>query len=268
MISVKHIYTASKKLGFSSVATILGKEFFLGLYSTIFSKGRVQHAYSLPTPNLSFPIFCRAFTSDLYVYYQIFVDMGYHCTDFIQRPKLIVDCGANVGYTSAFFLNKYTGAQVIAIEPEPENFKILKRNLSPYGKRITMLNAAVWSTPTKLCVKRDLSAFRSEWATKVVLDEEACGVGTEVDAIDIGGLLKDSGYDRIDILKIDVEGAESVIFSENYAAWIDKVDCFLIELHNDEGSDCFFRALSSSDESYCFSRHGESTVAIRENACA
>jgi hypothetical protein len=54
-------------------------------------------------------------------------------------------------------------------------------------------------------------------------------------AVDIGGLLNKSGFDRISILKIDIEGSEREVFRHNYQAWIGKVDRLVIELH---GADC------------------------------
>lgn len=266
MISVGHIYTAAKRLGFGSVVITLSKEVCFGLRSYFLDKKIARQVYCLPAHNLQFPLLCRALSSDLYVYYQIFVEMQYDCTDVIERPRLIVDCGANVGYTSTFYLNKYPEAQVIAVEPDPDNFEILIRNLHPYGKRVTAHNAAIWSSSTKLCVQRDLSGFRREWSTRTFVSEGTAGTGIDVDGIDIGRLLEDSGYERIDILKIDIEGSESVIFSENYAAWIDKVECFVIELHDDEDSERFFEALLSSNVPYRYSRSGELTVAIRETA--
>jgi hypothetical protein len=52
-------------------------------------------------------------------------------------------------------------------------------------------------------------------------------------ATDIGAILRHSGLPRIGLLKIDVEGAEGVLFAGSQLAWIDQVDCIVIELHND-----------------------------------
>lgn len=268
MITLQHIRTASKQIGLWPVLATLGKECFFGLKMYLSKSQYPQFSYRLPATDLAFPIFCRALSSDLYVYNQIFVDREYDCTDGIGTPELIVDCGANVGYTSVFFLNKYPRAQVIAVEPEAGNFQLLKRNLSAYGDRATVVNAAVWSTSTSLCIKRDNSGLRQEWGTQVAPAAVGDDSNHLVDAIDIGRLLSESGHRKIDILKLDVEGAESVIFAENYSNWIDKVECFVIELHDEQREQCFFDALSSSDSSYRFSKSGELTVAVREPAAA
>lgn len=265
MITLHHIRTATRKLGFWPVLTTLCKECFFGL-NTYFSKRKDPlFCYRLPATNLAFPIFCRALSSDLYAYNQIFIEMEYDCTDMIKTPELILDCGANVGYTSVFFLNKYPDAQVIAVEPESGNFELLKRNLSAYGNRVTALNAAIWPTSTRLCIERENSGFRREWSMRVAPLEGREECSMQIDAIDIGHLLNESGHRKLDILKLDVEGAESMIFSENYSDWIGKVECFVIELHDEQGEQRFFEALSSSGGSYRFSRSGELTVAVRES---
>jgi len=84
-------------------------------------------------------------------------------------------------------------------------------------------------------------------------------------AVDIGTLLRESGMERVSILKIDVEGAEAIIFSANYEAWINNVDNIVIELHDDsdfgESSKVFFDAISG--RSFEVSRSGELVVCRR-----
>jgi FkbM family methyltransferase len=268
MISSEHIHTAVRKLGFADTLATLGKEAGYGLYSSLFRTPAPPRVYRLPARTLRFPLFCRAGSSDLYAYYQIFVEREYDCTAVIERPKLIVDCGANVGYTSAFFLNRYPDARLIAVEPDPDNFAMLERNLHPYGDRARLLNAAVWSHPGTLRVHKNPGGPRREWSTRVSPRAAADAVGMEVEAVDIGRLLADSGQARIDILKIDIEGAEAVVFADHYQAWIDKVDCFVIELHDAACHERFFGALAASGIPYRYSRSGELTVAIREAARA
>ena len=62
-------------------------------------------------------------------------------------------------------------------------------------------------------------------------------------AVDIGGLLQKSGFNRISILKIDIEGAEREVFRTNYQSWIGKVDRLVIELHGPDCEAALMRAL-------------------------
>jgi len=51
-----------------------------------------------------------------------------------------------------------------------------------------------------------------------------------VKALTVNDLLDNYGLERIDILKIDIEGAEKEVFS-NSSSWLGKVDAIIIELH-------------------------------------
>ena len=51
-------------------------------------------------------------------------------------------------------------------------------------------------------------------------------------AVTIGKILKRSGYKEIDILKLDIEGSEKEVFSNDYEDWLSKVNILIIELHD------------------------------------
>jgi FkbM family methyltransferase len=176
---------------------------------------------------------CRAHTSDLGVFRQIFIDREYRCLDDVRDPKLIIDCGANVGYASAYFLARFPQSRVIAVEPDASNFAVLQENLAPYSGRTTLIQSGVWSTETGLVMSEETFADGREWAYTV--RPSRAGETPTMQAVDIGGLLSRSGFERICILKIDIEGAEREVFRTNYQSWIDKVDRLVIELH---GPDC------------------------------
>jgi hypothetical protein len=68
------------------------------------------------------------------------------------------------------------------------------------------------------------------------------------DGVDIASVIREWEHDRISILKIDIEGAEVVVFGENYESWLGLVDNIVIEPHDDAGSgsasEAFEHALS------------------------
>jgi FkbM family methyltransferase len=150
----------------------------------------------------------------------------------VQDANLIIDCGANVGYSSAYLLSRYPRARLFAVEPDPENFRILMKNLEPYGERCTAINAGVWSSSVGLVLSDHALGDRREWAVTVRpagRDEEP-----SIMAVDLGSVLATApDFDRISILKVDVEGAEAEIFSKNVEPWIDKFDHLVIELHGE-----------------------------------
>src|SRR5688572_6336531 len=75
---------------------------------------------------LKHPLWLRLKTSDLPTLQKVWRDEEYR---FDGDPKFIVDAGANIGIASIYFATKFPNARVIAIEPEPENFTLLEKNI-------------------------------------------------------------------------------------------------------------------------------------------
>jgi FkbM family methyltransferase len=98
-----------------------------------------------------------------------------------------------------------------------------------------------------------------EWTRQV--HEDPCGV---VEAINIGALLASSGYRRISLLKMDVEGSDVVIFWQT-PAWLSQVDNIAIELHDDSSfgsaTNAFYSAIEN--EGFQISYSGELTICQR-----
>lgn len=195
------------------------------------------------------PLIIRKNTSDIEVFKQIFVSREYNFAININ-PKIIVDAGANVGYSALYFANRFPKAKIIAIEPEKENFKILKQNTLIYDN-IQSIKAGLWYKKTKLKI---VDNGLGEWGFKT---EE----GQDVPTITIDEIL--DKYKKIDILKIDIEGAEKEIFSHN-CDWIDKVDILVIELHDRfrEGcSESFYSAIKKYN--FKISQRGENIILFK-----
>lgn len=218
------------------------------------------HPVVLTSRYSAHPLLCRPRSSDLDVFYQIFVAREFACLDDLPEPALIIDCGAYVGYASAYLLSRFPRSELIAVEPDPENYRLLTRNLAPFGRRASTLRAALWSHPADLKISEATYRDGREWSRQV----RACAPGEpgDLSAVDVAGLLRQSGRDRIAILKIDIEGAEAVVFSENYREWIDRVDVLAIELHDDtafgDARGVFARAIEG--RGFVTGRSGELTI--------
>lgn len=205
------------------------------------------------------PLKCRPNTSDIDVFRQIFIKREYQCLDDVRDVGLVIDCGANVGYSSAYMLSRFPNSYVIAIEPDEQNYIILKSNLAPFKNRYHALQTAVWSHSAGVVLSEIPFRDGREWARTVREVRE--GEIPTMSAVDIGSLLETSGYERISILKIDIEGAESIVFSSNYDSWIGKVDNLVIELHGNECRAIFSKAISTNR--FALSECGELTVCKR-----
>jgi FkbM family methyltransferase len=218
---------------------------------------RTREAYALRSRDAAFPVWCRPGTTDSRVFYQIFILREYSCLDDLAGVDLIVDCGANVGYSSAYFLSRHPEARVIAVEPDPENAKMLERNLRPFGDRAKVVRAAVWSHAAGLVI--DESAGGGEWAVQVRECRE--GEAATIQATTVGAILAESGEAVISLLKMDVEGAEAVVFTGNYREWLDRTENLVIELHGEENRRVFATVMDGLP--FTMFRHGELTVCRR-----
>lgn len=126
-----------------------------------------------------------------------------------------------------YFANKYPRARIIAIEPERDNFELLLRNVSPYPQ-VTCIQAALWNEEGEISV---VDPGLGSWG---FMTEAVGQTSTEhrhsVRAVTIESLRRDLSLETIDILKVDIEGAEREVFS-SAAGWITDVNAVIAELH-------------------------------------
>lgn len=129
---------------------------------------------------------------------EIFIDKIYKFNSDNETP-FIIDCGSNIGFSVYYFKQLYPKAKVIAFEADPEIYDVLCENLANVGLNdIELINKAVWDSS-------DTLEFRSEggMSGRVRINDEQ-GKLFSVQ----GARLKDYLCNKVDFLKIDIEGAE------------------------------------------------------------
>ena len=181
-------------------------------------------------PGVKHPLTLRFPSSDIAVFHQIFIKKEYEF-DVTRTPATIVDAGANIGLASIYFANKFPDAKIIAVEPEASNLEILKTNIAPYGN-IFAVNGALWHENAKTALI-DSGVGKWGFITQARDDDRVVAGGKvvcEVQGLTMDAIMKTCGIERIDVLKIDIEGAEREVFKDP-SAWIGKVDALIIELH-------------------------------------
>jgi FkbM family methyltransferase len=191
---------------------------------------RMPTLLEISWPDIKFPFVLRIPSSDVATCEQIFIDLEY---DFNVKgtPRVIVDAGANIGLASIYFANKFPDAKIIAIEPEESNLKVLKRNIAPY-ENIVPVCGALWHENTRIKL---VDTGIGKWGFMTTAQEsaeETYGVMVdEVQGVTVDTIMKEQGIDHIDILKVDIEGAEREVFGDS-SSWLGKVDALIIELHD------------------------------------
>lgn len=172
-----------------------------------------------------------------------------------EPPGVIVDGGAHVGDSTAWLLTRYPSARVVAVEPAADSHRLLVRNAAPYGERAVPVRAALWGETGRVTLT-DPGASTGVRAT------DAHRVGERVRALTPSELLDELGLARIDLLKLDVEGAERSLFSAPSADdWLERTGSVLIEIHGDEAEAAVLPALHR--HGFSVSRYRELHVATR-----
>jgi len=205
------------------------------------------------------PLFCRAGGSDLRVFAQVLANREYRCLDGSDVSGLVIDCGANIGLSTVYFSARFPNTHVIALEPDPDNFKMLAVNTASFSDRVTLLQAAVWNKNTRL-VFSDSGVDRYEWS-RTCREAEASEV-PQIEAFDIPTILAMSPFERIGLLKVDIERAEHVVFDGSAKKWIDLVDAITIELHGPDCENAFHKIVRKED--FQVSHWDELTVCLRK----
>lgn len=190
------------------------------------------------TPEGDYKLLLRKNTSDLLVFNQVILQNEYKplvelVAKFLHPDKIryIIDAGANVGVTSLYLNQAFPNASIVSVEPSAENFLALSRNAVYNGnEKIKPLQAALWFENGKLKIS---NAFRDrqEWSLQVSADTSDDG---NIEALTLGDMIRCSGFPFLDVLKIDIEGAERLLLSsEAFLQELARVKFIAIELHEE-----------------------------------
>jgi FkbM family methyltransferase len=242
-----------------------GTFFLAARAARLYPSGKIVPA---TVPGSDIQLLVRLGTPDIMVFNDL-----YHGKEqdwkFEVAPETIMDAGAYTGLSTAYFAARYPGAKIIAIEPSEDNFALLLRNVSKL-ENVHAINAALWSEPGSLVLTdpgRDYWGFVvQESDTDAGPDQNNALVPTsKVDALTVSDLMSDYEVDRVNLLKLDIEGSEKEVFS-NARPWIDRVDAISIELHDRFKPGCaraFFGAVTDFPTEL---RRGEKILVIRDGS--
>ena len=141
--------------------------------------------------------------------------------DFVaSRPRpLIVDAGSNVGMSVLCQKLRHPDARIVAVEPDPEIFRLLERNVRENGLHdVRLINAALAAAP-------GTQAFRADGRAGGRLTGDG---GAHVEVRTLSGLLDEP----VDFLKMNIEGAELDVLTEaSRTGALGRVEQMVIEYH-------------------------------------
>jgi FkbM family methyltransferase len=156
---------------------------------------------------------------------EVLVDEEYRwAVEGLSVRPAVLDLGANIGCFGLYVLSRRPRARVISVEPSLSTFAVLETNRDLHGSGDwKVVQAAVW---------------REEGEVALVYASASTGhrVGAEGDetvpAVTLGRLIDLVGSVSVDLLKLDIEGAEAVVLHEASSV-LARVERLVVEIHSD-----------------------------------
>lgn len=133
---------------------------------------------------------------------EIFIEEIYR--QELPAKPYIIDCGANIGLSVIYLKRLFPDAEILAFEPDEQNFMLLRQNVESFGfSGVVLKKEAVW-------VKEEILQFSGEGSMSSKIETGNGGKTVDVQAIRLNNFLNRS----VNFLKIDIEGAEFSVLQD------------------------------------------------------
>lgn len=178
------------------------------------------------------------------------------------RITRIIDGGANIGDETARFRVHHPDAVIAAIEPASRNYRLLERNFTT-DRNVRLFHGGLWPKPAQLLVVAGACSQAFTVSEVVGNDHDQSDL---VRAFSIPEIMQAMGWQEIDVLKLDIEGAEKLLFTQNTADWIHRVRCVIFEVADHESpgmTQAIYGAIS--DHRFRSTICGENLILIRDD---
>ena len=184
------------------------------------------------------PFYLRTYAGDLQIFYDIFWCSIYQFpTPLFKRAKTVVDLGGHIGFTAAYFHWHCPNAKVYTVEADESNYALLTKNLQPQLANgvIIATHAAIGNSNGTVYLERSKHSYNSKMAD--------VATNIPVPGIRLQQFLQQHQLTHINIIKIDIEGAESFLFSDD-TEWLAITDTIIVEIHSEENLQLFRKAVT------------------------
>ncbi|MCT0229486.1 FkbM family methyltransferase [Synechococcus sp. CS-1324] len=159
----------------------------------------------------------------------ILQDCEYDNLPLKASPKTIMDLGANIGLGAVVFHGQSPEAEILCVEADPRNVQLLLRNLKDNGIPAHVVAAAIGPEQGLLSLRIGQDSTCSTLVDASVI-HPGMNAEVKVPVVSMDQLLEVCGWSRIDLLKIDIEGAEEELLCES-PHWLEKVGAIVMEIH-------------------------------------
>jgi len=178
------------------------------------------------------------------VFRSIFQEREYADYFPFYEDAVIVDAGAHYGYFSLFAsMNTSPRSRILALEPSPDNFSRLERNIHATNcANIETLPVALaeFSGEVSLFLSRDENHSLFSRDCNPLSNEQ----GVPVHALSLWDFLSEHDLDRVDFLKMDIEGAEYAVLLNAESSALDRIQTISMEFHDLKSKDASANVLA------------------------
>lgn len=160
---------------------------------------------------------------------EVFSRNDYYVELESDKP-VIVDAGAYIGDTVLYFKQLYPQARVIALEPYPQSFALLKRNVEENQlTEVVLVQAALAPRAGEVTLHADISGH--DWFTTVSYLQSGWDKRQTTEAVMVRGVtLAEIALGRIDLLKMDIEGMELPVL-KSLVGEFSRIHNIIVEVH-------------------------------------
>jgi len=166
----------------------------------------------------------RPKSTDVWHMHEIMIRDDYRLKKVRGDIATIIDVGANIGVFSLCCAKRFKHAKVFAFEPEPANYKLLKKNIRMNNSNVTARQYIVADKTGK----EKLYLSQVESAHSIV----GKGPAIELQSISLEDIFKQHRVKQCTILKVDIEGGEYKVLYRTPRYLFRKIDRILMEFHN------------------------------------
>ena len=203
--------------------------------------------------------------SDYKVFQQIFEQKEYDIVlkmvltnDFRTKETIIIDAGANVGYTSVFFAKHLSNYKIFAVEPSIENYSMYLKNSQWFENLKIYHHALSEKSNAFFTINRE---FRDGKDWSISTKEDSTGT---IKGISVQEIIEENNLDYITVLKIDIEGAERFIFKkDNNLDFLKKTYIIALEIHDEFNSRTSINRVLLDHNFFIF-ESGELTICVNK----
>jgi FkbM family methyltransferase len=123
----------------------------------------------------------------------------------IPHPPVVLDCGANIGSFGLRVLKERPDARIVSIEAAEDTFAILSGNQAGIAAAWDTVHAALWESDGHLVLSRSENSVMHTVRTATAEDSDT------IPSRSLPSIKEQFGLNRVDILKMDIEGAETTV---------------------------------------------------------